>query len=134
MKNIVIGLLFAATILLAPQTQAATADPLTNQSIPKQVDSDELLTLFKAAGLRRGWMVEPNGDGSFTAEIWVRSRHFVAVDIVVRDGVYDILYKDSENMNYNPDNQKIHRKYNGWVRNLNKDIQSEFVRLTKPTK
>jgi hypothetical protein len=122
-----------ATLLLTPQAAMAESSdakvvapkPLLNQPIPEKLTQEEVKSLMVKAGLKRNWIIKEEQADLMFAEIYVRS-HYVAVDIKLHDGQYDISYRDSDNMKYNPASGYIHRKYKGWVKNLSGDIQTEL--------
>ncbi|UPW19355.1 hypothetical protein M0C34_03500 [Agarivorans sp. TSD2052] len=130
MKRLVWIFSLVVAVLVLPQTAlAAKIKPLLDQPIPSQLSADEARYAIVDAGLVRNWVVAEEGEQLMKAEIHVR-KHYVAVDIKLHDGQYDILYRDSENMKYSEDGT-IHRKYNGWVKNLNSDIQKELNRVAR---
>lgn len=105
---------------------AAKPEPVLNQPIHEPMANQQLIKKITQAGLVRGWQVEKESTNKLIAKIHVRS-HYVAVNITLNKDSYDITYHDSENMKYNADKDTIHRKYNGWVANLNRDIQKELL-------
>lgn len=126
MLSIVATLLLTPLAVMAESNEKAVAPkPLLNQSIPDNLTQDEVKSLMVKAGLKRNWVIKEEQADLMFAEIYVRS-HYVAVDIKLHDGQYDILYRDSDNMKYNPASGYIHRKYKGWVKNLSGDIQTEL--------
>ena len=42
---------------------------------------------------------------------------------------YSIVYKDSQNLDYNGTTKTIHRAYNGWVQNLDRGIRTQLSLL-----
>jgi hypothetical protein len=121
-----IKLALLALIAFAPMAHASKVIPVTGQPLHSSFSFDEAKALFAKAGARRGWvMKEAEGENKLIANIWVR-KHFVSVLITINNDTYNIDYRDSENMKYKPDGT-IHRKYNGWVKNLNKDIQRTLL-------
>ncbi len=108
---------------------AASATPVLNQPLHSEMSFDKAKSIITQAGMKRKWVVSEENKGVLIANIQVRS-HFVSVEINVGKDSYDIVYRDSENMNYRSDGT-IHRKYNGWVRNLNSDIQKLLISASK---
>lgn len=105
---------------------AAKPEPLLNQPIHEPIATQQLIKKITKAGLVRGWQVEKESKDKLIAKIRVRS-HYVAVNIILHKDSYDITYNDSDNMKYNAGKGTIHKKYNGWVANLNSDIQRELL-------
>ncbi len=121
---------FVVTLVLMPQVAlAAVAEPITDQPLQENLNAKETLVAFIDAGAKRGWTVRQEADQHLIAEIVVR-KHFVAVDIKLHDGLYDITYRDSDNMKYRESDGRIHSSYNKWVRNLNADIQAQLKRAS----
>jgi hypothetical protein len=48
------------------------------------------------------------------------------VDVRYTATTYSITYKDSTNLNYR--DGQIHKNYNGWIENLDRDIRNELLR------
>lgn len=81
--------------------------------------SDEISDIIIAAGIERGWQMKKDGPGKLTATLLNRD-HKAVVDILYTKTSYSILYDSSVNLRY--DGTRIHRNYNRWVKNLEKDI------------
>lgn len=73
----------------------------------------------------RGWVPSKSADNEITAVLDVRG-HSVTVRIPYGIKGFEIIYKDSKNMNYNEKKNTIHPKYNQWTGNLNKSIKSSL--------
>jgi len=78
------------------------------------------------AGTSLGWSMKPAGSGSMIGTLNLR-KHVAVVDIRYNTKTYSILYKDSQNLDYN--GSSIHSNYNGWIQNLNRAIQAQFATL-----
>lgn len=78
------------------------------------------------AGAGLGWNVTDAGDNKMLAVLHLRS-HVAKVEIPYSKTSFSILYKDSENLEY--DGSKIHSNYNGWVQNLNRAINVQLSTL-----
>ncbi len=77
------------------------------------------------AGTRLGWTMRESAPGVIDATLTVRA-HFVASEIRYTDKDFSILYRSSENMNFDPADGKVHRSYNRWTKNLAKEISAEL--------
>lgn len=73
------------------------------------------------AGKGRRWVMYEKEPGLIQAHLKVRG-HEVVVNIPYTQDSFSIEYVSSENMNYNPEKNRIHPKYTQWVRNLEVDI------------
>lgn len=72
------------------------------------------------AGVQRKWIMQEAGPGVIKARQQSRG-HFADVRITYSATGYDIKYEGSQNLQASAG--KIHKNYNRWVRNLDKDIQ-----------
>lgn len=92
---------------------------LTGKTFP----ASKIVSAFKQCSLSRGWKFDTNGSGRMIGQLFVRGKHYVAVDVAYNSKSYTISYRDSKNMKYNPETKKIHKRYNSWVTNLDNDVQ-----------
>lgn len=88
-----------------------------------QASMDDVKTAIVRAGSSLGWIMKPAGSGSIMGTLNLR-KHVAVVEIKYNSKTYSILYKDSQNLNY--DGKNIHGNYNGWVQNLNRAIQTQL--------
>jgi len=79
-----------------------------------------------SAGTRLGWQVKPVTNGHLVATLYQRG-HMAQVDIKYTTETYNITYKDSSNLLY--DGSNIHRNYNNWVNNLDRNIRAALAQL-----
>ena len=130
MKRILATTLLVISIAFAP-AEAAKLENVVNVAIPDRNDGtpftlDEVRSLIMQGCTKRDWKPETEAESVLTCEILVRGRHYVKVEIPFSEDAYSILYRDSEEMNYNEAKQSIHRKYKGWVNNLQMMIDWQF--------
>ena len=126
--------IFATLVILVMSADAAAAARIQNLegvAIPARSDGSpfslsEVQALIVQGCTEREWIPIVVGDAVVTCEILVRGKHFVKVEIPFTTTDYSIFYLDSDNMDYNPSKQSIHRKYNGWVANLSHVIDRQF--------
>lgn len=90
--------------------------------------ADAVKKAILMAGNKRGWIMKPMAQGHILATLNVRT-HQAVVDITYTDTSYSIHYKDSSNLYYDAGKKKIHRNYNGWIKNLDQQIQIELNSL-----
>ena len=70
--------------------------------------------------------------GWYQLDLHVR-KHTVEIDIKYGDGIIEIIYRDSKNMLYKSEDDStrvIHKKYNAWIMNLQRDIQLRIAKLS----
>lgn len=75
------------------------------------------------AGAGLGWTMKAKNDGHIVGTLFIR-QHVAIIDVRYTKKAYSITYKDSQNLNY--DGTNIHNNYNGWVQNLNRQIQAQL--------
>jgi len=91
----------------------------------KYSESDVKGAITRAGGAL-GWIVKENGPGKMTGTLVLR-KHVAVVAISYSKKSYSIQYKDSTNLDY--DGTGIHGNYNGWVQNLDRNIQVQLANL-----
>ncbi|KPA92450.1 MULTISPECIES: hypothetical protein [Pseudomonas] len=97
-------------------TRTVTPEIQTSQEQMKQAI---LTTLVK-----RKWSVQRVNPSQIQAEITVREKFHVEIDINYSASGYNIAYRDSSGMDYK--DGKIHKNYIRWVRLLDKGILREL--------
>ncbi|MDR2790949.1 MAG: hypothetical protein LBB59_08265 [Campylobacteraceae bacterium] len=109
---------------------SATQQPLYNvQGAQAQSFDGRKLTQAQVekailqAGAQRGWVMRKVKDGLISATLNARN-HMALVEISYTGSSYNIVYKNSQNLNY--DGINIHKNYNSWVRNLDNTIQLDL--------
>ena len=94
---------------------------------------EQVLQGIRAGLVGRGWIVtEDDGQGNLVAQILVRAKHTLIVDIVYNDQSFDINYKDSDNLDYRIRRNgtvNIHRNANSWMNNIRMDITAQLSAL-----
>lgn len=84
---------------------------------------DDIGKASKTAGINLGWQMRDVKPGHIVGTLNLRS-HQAVVDVTYNTKSYDIGYKDSSNLNYN--GSTIHKNYNSWVQNLDRNIQAQL--------
>ena len=129
MKNVIkiISLVLLSTLLF---TACGGVNVYNIKKAPVEVKKSTTLNdvykAIKRAGYKRGWRVTKVKDGLAKAYIDVRAKHQATVMIKYDLKSYSIEYKSSNNLKYDAENNTIHKNYNSWVRNLDRDIQFEL--------
>ena len=78
------------------------------------------------AGASLGWQMKVVRPGLIVGTLYVRD-HMARVEIPYDRRTYSILYRDSNNLDY--DGANIHNNYNSWVRNLSNAINERLSLL-----
>ncbi len=81
---------------------------------------------IQQAGVSLGWQMKDVKPGLIVGTLVVRD-HLAQVDIPYNRTSYSIIYRDSQNLNY--DGVNIHSNYNGWIQRLNGAINAQLSRL-----
>lgn len=102
-------------VLVEPNCQIAVS--------PERVG--DMKKAIVVAATRLGWSAVDKGPTVVRCAL-SKSTHEVQVDVVYSDKDFSIRYVDSKEMEYDPKDQTIRRKYNQWVRNLEKEIRIQL--------
>ncbi len=78
------------------------------------------------AGAAQGWQMKIVRPGLIIGTLYLRS-HMAQVEIPYDRVTYSILYRDSNNLDY--DGVNIHSNYNGWVQRLSAEINAQLSAL-----
>lgn len=83
--------------------------------------------ILNAQNSDRGWALKKQNEGLITGHL-INREYTADVQIPYTASGYTIKYVGSSE-NLNSDGKIIHRNYNRWVANLDKDIQKELNKL-----
>ncbi len=98
------------------------------QIITQHASAPSMVAVSKAiarAGSGLGWVMQDVRPGYTIATLSLRD-HFAKVGISYDRHTYSIAYISSTNL---MEGSKIHKNYNGWIKNLNKAIQNNLAAL-----
>jgi hypothetical protein len=90
------------------------------------VGADQVKKAIIRGGAGLGWMMKPVAAGHIVGTLNLR-KHMAKVDIHYDAKSYSIKYKDSVELKY--DGTNIHPNYNGWVQNLQRNIDIQLNML-----
>ena len=122
------GLALALSLVLA-FVAACTSRPIMNvndQPVGKAASAQDVERSIIRAGNQLGWVMTPVRPGLVSGRLDLRT-HIAVVDIPYDAKSYSIKYKESTNLN--ADGANIHKNYNGWIENLDRNIRAELLRL-----
>jgi hypothetical protein len=97
---------------------------VSNQGSALNIEDVKKAIIRAGAGL--GWQMNADAPGHVLSTLYLRS-HMAQVDINYTTTSYSITYKDSKDLNY--DGTYIHSNYNGWVQNLQRNIDVQLNTL-----
>ena len=103
-----------------------------------ELSQEQVLQGITVGLIGRGWsVIENDGQGNLVAQIVVRAKHTLIVDIAYDDQSFDINYKDSVDLEYRirrNGTANIHRNANSWMNNLREDIAAQLLTLCAPNR
>lgn len=113
---------FTAIAVVGALAGCARTAPIdqVHTSVSAGHTQDQVKTAILKAGIQRQWVMSEAGPGVIKARQQTRD-HVAEVRITYTATSYDIKYDSS--LNLQASGGKIHKNYNRWVRNLDKDIQ-----------
>jgi hypothetical protein len=132
----VCGLVGAFALFCAsPAAQAAKLIDPPQVEWGCELSDEEVLSGITAGLLGRGWIIRGNdSEGNLVAQVIVRGKHTLVVDIAYTNTMFNITFKNSKNLKYkigNDGSPRIHRNANSWMNNILIDITPQLVALCK---
>ena len=108
---------------------------INSTAIPNSIDGSmplsDITRSITSAAAKHGWELRVEKPGHIVGTLHLRE-HEAVVDILYDTKSYSILYKSSQNLQYDEKNRTIHKNYNSWIRNLNVSIQRELGGAGRP--
>jgi hypothetical protein len=117
---------FFALALLGAVAGCSTKKVLEIQNSPISASADPA-AVIEGALADRGWLIVSRSPGFIDATILQRD-HRADIRVTYTASSYSIAYRGSENLNAK--NGLIHRNYNRWVANLDRDIQRRLLQAS----
>ena len=118
---------------MIPIASAADLLDLPETDVGCELNDEQMLEGISRGLANRTWLITSNdGGGNLVAQVIVRARHTLIVDIAYTDSSYKISYKDSDNLDYNVrrnGRETIHRNANSWMENIQADIAAQLSAL-----
>lgn len=106
----------------APVMDVVDAPVIEPAGGPK-LTADQVKLAIQRAGATLGWQIKEVQPYLLEGTLHLRT-HMAKVNIPYSAERYSIVYKDSQNLQY--DGTNIHSNYNGWVQNLDKAIKVQM--------
>ncbi len=125
-KWMMMGLLVAVAALTGCRSNPVMNVDDAAISLQNKPSMEQVEKAIIRAGASLGWNIKKIAPGKMEGRLLIRS-HVAVVDITYNTKSYSIQYKDSTNLDY--DGTNIHSNYNGWVQNLNRNIQQQLMML-----
>ncbi|HEM6693479.1 hypothetical protein I5679_15160 [Citrobacter koseri] len=113
---------FAAITVVGALAGCARTAPIdqVHSSVSAGHTQEQVKNAILKAGVQRQWIMSEVGPGVIKGRQQTRN-HVAEVRITYSATSYDIKYDSS--LNLQASGGKIHKNYNRWVHNLDKDIQ-----------
>ena len=113
---------FAAFAIVGALAGCARTAPIeqVNSVVSAGHTAEQVKNAILKAGIQREWIMSEAGPGVIKGRLQARD-HSVDIKVTYSASSYSINYENS--LNLKAANGKIHKNYNRWVRNLDKDIQ-----------
>jgi len=123
-------LLKLSILLLATafMMSACKSTPLYNvhkHRLDNPQSSKRVYAAIKKAGRHLGWKITRIKPGVARGKLYLR-KHVAVVNIYYNSRSFSIRYVNSTNLKYNAQNKTIHKNYNGWIHNLEREIDSRL--------
>lgn len=120
---IVIGLFTACS-------RTSTVQTFDNSNFfSKNKAKSKIERAIKNGAANKGWQTRKIKNGLIQANILVRSKYFVSVNIKYTSKGYTIKYNKTRNLKYDPKTNEIHKSYNKWVKILQDNINFQLDSL-----
>lgn len=113
---------FAAIAVVGALAGCARTAPIdqVHSTVSADHTQDQVKKAILKAGVERQWIMSEAGPGVIKARQQSRA-HTAEIRINYTASSYDINYENSQNLQAS--GGQIHKNYNRWVRNLDKEIQ-----------
>ncbi|MEO8849803.1 MAG: hypothetical protein ABI440_14385 [Casimicrobiaceae bacterium] len=100
------------------------SDPVVTPGAPATMASVEQAIIRAGTGL--GWVMAPVKPGELSGRLVLRE-HTAVVSVIYDTGSFSIRYRNSVNLDHS--DGQIHRNYNGWIDNLEREIRANLLRI-----
>jgi len=123
-----VALVFSA-VLLAVTLTGCKSKPVKNvdaQALPSTVTSaSQVKDAIIRAGKTLGWVIKEKDAQTLKGTLSLR-KHIAHITIPYSETSYSLLYRGSKNLDYDAEAMTIHSNYNGWISNLDRQIQIQL--------
>ena len=123
LSSTVVALAFAACTS-APVYNVSNSP--VNPTSGKALQASQVRQAIITGGTALGWRIVDAGPGRLEGTLNLRT-HMAVVDIPYSATQYGIQFKSGENLK--AEDGSIHKNYNGWIQNLERNIRAEIARL-----
>lgn len=113
--------MFFGVIFIFTGCTSAPIYNIQNKPIERTHAKQDIGAGIIKAGQSLGWQMKKVEDGVILGKIAIRT-HSANIKITYDDTNYNIELQKSKDLNYNKENNTIHKYYNGWIKNLENSI------------
>ena len=97
-----------------------------SKAVPINIqNSAQVKQAIKRAGNGLGWIIKEVDENTLEGILFLR-KHVAKITIPYSSSQYSLLYKSSEQLDYDQEAKTIHSNYNGWIMNLDRAIQVQL--------
>lgn len=120
-----------ALLSISPAALAGKDEPIYVPdpiNVPNGKSAEDVKQVIRKALFKRGWDIKEVGagniEGTYTKSGRHGARHTATVGFRFDSKTIRMEYRDSQDLDYNKADGTIHKTYNRWVRNIEKDVRS----------
>lgn len=128
-----LGVVLLAFFGTVPTVHAAELISLPQGKWGCELGAEKLLQGINAGLISKGWVItNKDTKGKIVAQVIVRDKHTLVVDIAYTSETFQITYKSSNNLNYSVSAQGaavIHKNANRWLGFIQNDIALQLGAL-----
>ncbi len=101
---------------------------VSSKSFNEKPENQTVYNAIIKAGEYLGWNMKQVDNNTIIGNLLIRE-HSAKIQISYDKNSYDIKLLEAQNLNYDKSNNTIHNNYNGWIKNLENQIDSRLVVL-----
>ncbi|MGI9435447.1 MAG: hypothetical protein ACR2Q4_11565 [Geminicoccaceae bacterium] len=118
-----------ASLMIVLAIAACNSTPVYNVersafTAPEALSNKQAVEAILSAGDKLGWNMAEIRPGHIRGDLQV-SKHSATVDIKYDGRGYSIVHVNSNNLKYDSEKGSIHKTYNSWIENLERQIKAE---------
>ena len=130
LKSPLYSFLTLSFVMLVVSVAQAKDLPTTPLYTPEKIQAtsgtpaEQVKRAVRKAMYLKDWQIREVGPGQLQGQFKKGEKYAIVVDVKYDAKTVSIGYKDSSGLNYG--DGSIHKTYNGWVRNLEKNIRANL--------
>jgi len=133
MKKYLLGLVIPLILIIVSCTSFTSAPfqhEVQGYHLTAPVDKEKLVAAIKFSLLHLNWIITGQENDNTIQAKYVKGGGQIQCNIEISydDNGYSIRYVDSKGLDYDAERMLIHKNYNRWMANLNKNIYYIYLR------